>query len=738
MTTFQQPHQSVDDQTNIGHADKIDQIGDRVKTAGGDFVAGNKIVNYIESEQPASETKDKAQQEADWQRGVQQYYDNLYHIVGYVRVLGKQKTEPLENIFTDVNILDKPLAERRYQLGEMKGVWHGRRFTYGHIERYAASHAFKNYQRMFILGKPGAGKTTFMKWTALQAIKGKIDKFPIFVTLKVMSDDNPSLRTSEQVIDFIIRRVVQRIPEPREFVTRLLQRGKAIVLFDGLDEVNIEGERRSNLINALNQFVITFSESQILITCRVAATDFSFVRFQYVEMADFSDLQIKAFVNRWFEHDPEKRDQCREQLTGDSANAMLQELARVPLLLTLLCLVYEERNEFPPNRAEIYEEATRALLSKWDASRNIRRDSSYRALTLRRKGQLLASVAATTFQEGVFFIAKHKLVKLIEAYLQGVPDIEDANGELVLNEIAAQHGLLVERARNIYSFSHLTLQEYFCARYIVENEARGSLTGLLENVGEDHWKEVFLLIGGMLDDATKFAFAYRNKLWRMVKNERELIKLIRWLVVKQKLVNDLYRESAIRAFYIYTLDLNLDRSLALSLTRSRALTPALALALDPNLNPAHAHAHTLGLDPTRALTLAFDRDFTSDRNRPLALDLSLTRVLDRQPSPALNRALERSLRMNLESLHQKLVKLQNKIPDAKDGLEAWRSWAEQLRQVMIEERHIGHKWVWTEENLAVLNRYMAGNLVLVESLKLAYLPPQVREEILDSLLRPLD
>ncbi len=57
---------------------------------------------------------------------------------------------------------------------------------------------------------------------------------------------------------------------------------------------------------------------------------------------------------------------------------------------------------------------------------------------------------------------------------------------------------------------------------------------------------------------------------------------------------------------------------------------------------------------------------------------------------------------------------------------------------MIEERNIGHEWAWTEENLALLNRYLAGNLVLVECLKLAYLSPDVRREIEDSLLMPLE
>lgn len=35
---------------------------------------------------------------------------------------------------------------------------------------------------------------------------------------------------------------------------RLLKDGNAIVLFDGLDEVNVEDNKRANMIQALNDF----------------------------------------------------------------------------------------------------------------------------------------------------------------------------------------------------------------------------------------------------------------------------------------------------------------------------------------------------------------------------------------------------------------------------------------------------------------------------------------------------
>jgi predicted NACHT family NTPase len=59
--------------------------------------------------------------------------------------------------------------------------------------------------------------------------------------------------------------------------------------------------------------------------------------------------------------------------------------------------------------------------------------------------------------------------------LPGAQEDEEAlqlDSEAVLKSIEAQHGLLVERARGIYSFSHLTFQEYFTAKQITRPTAQ--------------------------------------------------------------------------------------------------------------------------------------------------------------------------------------------------------------------------------------------------------------------------
>ncbi|MBX3060975.1 MAG: NACHT domain-containing protein, partial [Anaerolineae bacterium] len=275
--------------------------------------------------------------ERQWKSSAEKYLQGLYEEVSWLRVLGKPEGQPIERLYTDVNVLDKIAAEEWYGLHQLQEGYEVRRgLRWQREQRQDGLKLAQNSPRLFILGKPGAGKTTFMKHIALQAIKGKMgDKIPIFVSLHDLGNkDLP-------IVPYMVEQFrVHDFPEAEPFVRQLLKAGDGVVLFDGLDEVNVEGHRRDNLIAQMKDFIKEFHQSQIFITCRVAASDYTFERFTYVEMADFGDEQMKQFVFRWVQNDLSKRDNCWREL-ADKSNATLRELAQVPILLSLLCLVFD-------------------------------------------------------------------------------------------------------------------------------------------------------------------------------------------------------------------------------------------------------------------------------------------------------------------------------------------------------------------------------------------------------------
>ena len=50
--------------------------------------------------------------------------------MGFVRILGRKEAEPLENVFTYVNVMEKPLAERRYDIARLMAEFAPRDFDW--------------------------------------------------------------------------------------------------------------------------------------------------------------------------------------------------------------------------------------------------------------------------------------------------------------------------------------------------------------------------------------------------------------------------------------------------------------------------------------------------------------------------------------------------------------------------------------------------------------------------------
>ncbi|MEC4887781.1 MAG: signal transduction protein, partial [Scytonema sp. PMC 1070.18] len=164
----------------------------------------------------------------------------------------------------------------------------------------------------------------------------------------------------------------------------------------------------------------------------------------------------------------------------------------------------------------------------------------------------------------------------------------ELDSEAVLKSIEAQHGLLVARATGIYSFSHLTFQEYFTAREIKEKSAWGSL---VDHITEKRWREVFLLTSGMMRTADDLLLSMKQKIDILISGDEKLQQFLSWAKKKSESVKASYKPAAVRAFYFY-----------IARDFDRALARALALALDRDID------RDIALDRARALDRALARD----------------------------------------------------------------------------------------------------------------------------------
>jgi predicted NACHT family NTPase len=222
---------------------------------------------------------------------------------------------------------------------------------------------------------------------------------------------------------------------------------------------------------------------------------------------------------------------------------------------------------------------------------------------------------------------------------------------VVLKAIEHHHGLLVERARNIYSFSHLTFQEYFAAKAIERGQ---QLEILVENISNPRWKEVFYLTAEMLWRSDDFLKLMKDRIDGMLAGDENLQAFLEWANRKANSVKFSYKTVAVKAFYTYieALDLTSARALA----HAHALNFSNDLALDLDLDRALAHTLVLvinqgrGRDLSRALDLDLGRALALDR--AIDLDLARARALDlaRARARARDEALELVAAIGLECL----------------------------------------------------------------------------------------
>lgn len=277
--------------------------------------------------------------------------------------------------------------------------------------------------RLVLLGKPGAGKSTFLQFAALKSLQEVHgSQLPVFLMLREVVAAGQTLHEA-MVAQF------ERcgMPAAEQFVRNSLEEGRLALFVDGLDEV--PGE----LVKSFTSEIRTLSRTGVgntwVVTCRDGVYDYWFSEFKELELLPFTEEQIGEFIRGWFSTRPVTAARCQEQL---DAAPHIKELVSVPLLLALFCISFEANREVAPGRSEFFSDAVDVLLRRWDATREIDRDDSpisgcgasadaYRRLSRARKEELLASIAGHSLESGVLLWTETALAGVIDTFFAQHP-----------------------------------------------------------------------------------------------------------------------------------------------------------------------------------------------------------------------------------------------------------------------------------------------------------------------------
>ncbi|HCF29418.1 MAG TPA: histidine kinase [Cyanobacteria bacterium UBA11049] len=669
---------------------------------------------------------------------------------GIIRLLDTPQPNELEDIYVNLDILETITNQRWLDISELESfnTQQCDCLSLDRVDpkRVPAMQAVATNPKLMIFGKPGSGKTALLQHIAMKCDRGEFlpNYIPIFIRLKNFAED-ASVSENFNLLSYISSELGRSNISEQQIET-LLNHGKAIILLDGLDE--LQEEDRDEVVKQIRKLSEKYYKNHFIITCRIGAQPYQFEEFTDIEIADFNSYQIEAFAQKWFVNLGKNSEAKGKALAAQfvqklhlTENRQIGELARTPLLLHLVCSVFQAKLDFPAKRSDIYKQALDIMLVRWDEAKGVKRDEIYQQLSLHHKLKLLNQIATVTFEQGHYFFLQSNVQHYIVDYLRTLPiaqtDPEELQliSEAVLKSISVQNGLLVEQARGVYSFSHLTFQEYLTARNIVASfepqVIDKNLAQLTSHMTDPRWREVFLLTAGMLENADTLMQLMQQHSDGLMAVDEKLQQFLVWLHQKSFSVKAPYKEAAIRAFY---LTLNLPNELRLS--RNLSLALAIDLRLADNLAPDMC----IDLALNRALSLSLALCDRPSLEQFLALNFALSDNRTFVCDPSL------SDEAKLSPLSESLQLLKEQLPAfdrGKESLEEWWNvngeiWVEKLKSLILKYRNIGYQWQFNEQQKKVLQQYYAGKYLLVDCLKSGcHVTSTLRERIESTFLLPM-
>jgi hypothetical protein len=327
----------------------------------------------------------------------------------------------------------------------------------------------------------------------------------------------------------------------------------------------------------------------------------------------------------------------------------------------------------------------------------------------------------------------------------------------------------------VYSFSHLTFQEYLAAQRVAKKVTLLSETA--EYITDPHWREVWLLLVTMID-ADDIIPELKKRIDMLVDKDPKIQEYLEWCESKASHGGS-HKPAAVRA-YFFSIALDCDYRLADVLSRNNDLSRvihrdrvpdetsafdfalslacdrALDLFADCGLDAARDRdlAYALGSRRKIDLTYAIDRNIVRDGKLDsdlmgdcdLGLDLALALIQERErdkgPTLALDRAIDRALnraanasRFVSPALVSELQALRVELPALDQA--SLPIWCARLRAAAIQHRNIGHEWKFTAVQMRSLQDYYRANLLLVECMNaVRTLTKKTRQYIEDTMLLP--
>ena len=402
------------------------------------------------------------------------------------------------------------------------GSANGEAVDFRKLDTHGIEDKLRQDRRIVIIGEPGSGKSTMLRYLAKTCAESDSDTslLPVFLNLRDYADGRELLIAESAAVS---AEDTLQIKLPEGFFEQALHEGRCLVSLDALDEVP-QGRQRDRIVKRIEQLAKNHKECVFVITSRQAGYDerplVDFPQFIRYSVQPMDDDAITEFLEWRFGWGAALAQDIKDTLDG---NVNLKSLASNPLQLAMLILVYQadDREGLPLKRSEFY----RAVVEKLIADESTAGSSDYRNHKFfdYREG-IMTAIAHYLHGARREAIGENVLKREIARLLMNNPELlmmqdqamREAKAFLELAE--RRTGLLVgqKAGRNTeFRFLHSTFREYLTARHIYishytdEPETLwGEIKGHLSDV---QWREVILFLLSSFDDDEEEYCTYLTK-----------------------------------------------------------------------------------------------------------------------------------------------------------------------------------------------------------------------------------
>ncbi len=414
-----------------------------------------------------------------------------------------------------------------------------------------ALEALVEQRRLVLLGDPGGGKSTLVNFVALCVAQARlggagwqerlgpatalVELLPVRVILRVFAAWLATVeRLPERGLPGLLWRWLkedQELAEPLLFYLREeIAAGRALVLFDGLDEVAVE--RLPLVLQSIEALASASGQSRFVVSCRVLDYEEpgrKLADWPSERLIPFADELRSEFIRRWFDvlihlrrptlGDPNAlRDRLLSQVVQRQE---LRRLAGNPLLLTMMTRLQASEGSLPGERVRLYERCVTDLLSGWRKVLREREPALGEQLRLPQWSdsmlwQLLARLGYLAHERGISGdgeggadLPRSVLIEEARRFFARFPPAPATSTSPAIGDYARadifcsyiskhSNGILQQHSQDVFRFPHRTFQEYLAARRLVADDwtpnlAKFSHRALQAADAGPQWREALLL-----------------------------------------------------------------------------------------------------------------------------------------------------------------------------------------------------------------------------------------------------